>query len=515
MSPDLSPATSPVLSPAPSAGPSPEPSAAALTIADLHIDYRNGVRAVTDFNLTVERGQSVGIVGASGSGKTTVLRAILGLLPEGTRVRGAIRVDGRNLMGMSARELRTTRGKVLGYVSQDPFSACDPLRTVSHHVEEAWTAHGERAPRGFIAQGLGAMGIDDAARRMRQRPHQWSGGMLQRATTLAATVHDPVLTLADEPTSALDAELADEAIGLLRDTCAALLVVTHDLALAARHTDRVIVLHEGLIVEHGDSTAVLERPTSPFARALVAAARPPARAPAPPVAGAVVLRAEDVSKSYEVRGGGTVRAVRPTTLELRAGEVLGILGPSGSGKSTLLRLLAGMERPDTGTLTAGGGTVWGTGRAPRLPRRGFVMPVFQDPVASLDPRWPLWRTITEPLVLAGRRLSTEERRQVARTELDAVGMGDVDLSRLPGSLSGGQCQRVAFVRALVAGPAVIAADEPTASLDVEMAAVVGDLVRTAADKGAAVVVVSHDEVRLRSFADRLLRVASGVVTQID
>ncbi len=480
-----------------------------VRIDGLRVVYPNGYRALEIASLSVGRGETVGVVGASGSGKSTLLRAMLGLLPRGSHVDGMIEIGGRDVTALGEPERRALRGTLVGYVAQDPFAACDPLRRVRHHVEEAWAAHGERPGGSLIDDRLARIGIADPAPRSRQRPHQWSGGMLQRATTVAATAHDPVVTLADEPSSALDAEVADQALELLREACTSLVVVTHDLALAARHTDRLVVLDRGRVVEAGASRVLLTAPRHDVTRRLVRASAPQPRTSAKTVAsGELVVVAQGIAKSYE-SGGRTISAVRPVDVTVRAGEVTGILGASGSGKSTLLRLLSGMDRPDAGSVTFGSAAAWGRGSRPRLSRLGFAMPIFQDPVGSLDPRWPLWRSITEPLVLAQGRMSRRERRRRAQEALEEVGLGDIDPRRRPGSLSVGQCQRVAVVRALIAQPALLAADEPTASLDVEAAEVVGAMLRSAADAGAAVIVVSHDEARLRSYADRIVRMSEG------
>lgn len=487
----------------------------ALLVENLSVTYANGHRALDGVSLTIEAEGSLSIVGPSGCGKTTMLRAVLGLLPPGTVVTGRIEIDGHDVLTASPAALRELHGRSVGYVSQDPYAACDPLRRVRHHVAEAWVAVGEPAPSERIDAGLTRIGIPDPPRQSRQWPHQWSGGMLQRATTLAATVHDPSLTLADEPTSALDTDLADETLELLRSTSSALLLVTHDLALAVRHTDQVVVFYEGHLVERGHPKALLSVPQHKITQKLVAAACPTARLhPKSPSQGAVVIETNSITKTYTHKRH-SVTAVRSTSISVLSGEVLGLVGPSGSGKSTLLRLLAGMEKPDSGTLLAQGERVWGAGHGPRMPRKGFAMPVFQDPVASLDPRWPLWRTITEPLVLAGIKLDRHSRRALATHELFRVGMGDVGIDRLPGTLSVGQCQRVAIVRALISKPALLAADEPTASLDVEASAGISTMLREAADQGTAVVVVSHDENRLRSYADKVLRVRDGSVTHDD
>lgn len=465
----------------------------ALVVERLTVTYPDGRRALDGLSLEIGAGGRQAVVGRSGSGKTTLVRAILGLLPPGTRAEGSIRVDGQEVLGRTDSGLRGLRGRVIGYVPQDPFAACDPLRTVGHHVGEAWRAHGERPPDGAVASALTEVGIAAAQERCRQHPHQWSGGMLQRATLLAATAHNPLLTLADEPTSALDTELADDVLDLVRRRCGALLLISHDLALVARHTDAVVVLAAGRVVEEGPPETLLRTPAAPETQALVAAAavapRVATRPPAPAVASVT-----GVSRRY-----GAVTAVDDVTLTVGEGEIVGVVGRSGSGKSTLARLLGGMERPDTGTV----------GLVGARERPGFVMPIFQDPVASLDRRWALWRTLTEPLIGRGERPSRKRRRELAAEALERVGLADVGVDRLPGALSVGQAQRVAVARALVARPALLIADEPTASLDVASAAAITALLREIADAGTAMLVVSHDRTRLAGYADRIVRMAEG------
>ncbi|WP_216215395.1 ABC transporter ATP-binding protein [Amycolatopsis aidingensis] len=494
---------------------------AALDIRGLSVRYAGGTTALREVDLRVEQGECVGLVGESGCGKTTLVRAVLGLLPPRAGVAGAVSVAGREVRCAARDELRALRGRVAGYVGQDPYAACDPLRTVGHHVAEAWLAHGMRPGRGEVADRLGALGIPDPAARSRDYPHQFSGGMLQRATVAAATVHSPPLTIADEPTSALDADLARDALRTLRGASRSLLLVSHDLRLVAEFADRVVVLHEGEVVEEGPAERVLATPRSAPARRLVAAApgsldRPAAPAqqagPAGPaeagVDGAAVVAVREVRRHYG-RGRGRVRAVDGVSAEIAAGEILGVVGPSGSGKSTLLRLIGGMERPDGGSVRFDGTEAWpGRRSRPVLPRPGYVMPVFQDPRGSLDRRWALWRSITEPLVLAHGPLPVAERKRRAREALEPVGLGELDVTALPGQLSVGQAQRVALVRALIAEPALIVADEPTASLDSTTAADIAVLLRAAADNGTALAVVSHDLARLATYVDRTLELGA-------
>lgn len=483
-----------------------------LTVENLTVTYPNGHRALENVTLRVGIGERWGVVGQSGSGKTTLVRAILGLLPPGTHTVGSIRVDGREVLGASERALQELRGLHVGYVPQDPFAVYDPLRTVRHHVAEAWLAHGRTPPAGAVADALTAVGIEDAPRRIRNHPHQWSGGMLQRATLVTGTAHAPVLTLADEPTSALDAELADDVLTLLRRRCGAMLLISHDLALVARHTESVIVLADGRVVQRGPATTLLHAPAAEETRRLVAAAKPaprPSTSTARSGTGSVVAEVRGVSRRYG-RGPGAVTAVDDVSLTLTAGEVVGVIGRSGSGKSTLARIVGGMERPDTGTVMLNGRDAWSQRRTLRP---GFVMPIFQDPVASLDRRWALWRTLTEPLLARGERHSRTRRRELAREALARVGLTGIDVDRRPASLSVGQAQRVAIARALLARPALLIADEPTASLDVVAASEITALLRAVADDGTALLVVSHDQQRLASYADRIVTMTAGRLSQ--
>ncbi len=476
-----------------------------LRIHGLSICYRSGPPVLDGLDLDISPGECLALVGESGCGKTTLARAILGLLPGKTVITGTIELGGNYISQAPAKARRALLGKNLGYVAQDPYAACDPIRTVRHHIEEAWRAHRDPVPPGAIEERISALGISAAATRLRDRPHQWSGGMLQRASISAATVHDPELVLADEPTSALDAELADGILRAVRQASRSLLLISHDLRLVENHADRIAVLRGGRIVETSRTRAILAAPRHEYTRELLtsadsirATARPAGAAPRPGASQPVVT-VDRVSVTYR-SGTSEVHALRDASLAIHAGEIVGVAGPSGSGKSTLLRVASGIEEPASGTVTFGGGQI----SAPR----GYVMPVFQDPVASLDRRWPIWRSITEPVTVT-RRLARAERLTLARDALAQVRLGDLDPHRLPGQLSVGQCQRAAIARALIARPALIVADEPTASLDVTTAAGIADLLRLACQSGVAVALVSHDEALLGAIADRIVRIRDG------
>jgi oligopeptide/dipeptide ABC transporter ATP-binding protein len=244
-------------------------SAVPLAVTDLHVRYGDGTEAVRGIDLTVHDGERFAIVGESGCGKTSLLRACLGLLPAGAQATGSVVVAGTEVIGGGAGVLQALRGRIVGYVPQDPLRACDPLRRVVHHVEESWKAHGMRPGRATASGLLTQLGIRKAA--LAGYPHQWSGGMLQRATIAAATAHCPPLTLADEPTSALDADLADDVLHALSTNSRALLLVTHDLGLLRRHVDTIAICYAGRVVETGDAEEVLGSPRHPYTRALLAA----------------------------------------------------------------------------------------------------------------------------------------------------------------------------------------------------------------------------------------------------
>ncbi|HVI36167.1 MAG TPA: ATP-binding cassette domain-containing protein, partial [Gaiellales bacterium] len=384
-----------------------------LRIRGLTVRYSSGPAVLDGLDLDIGAGECLALVGESGCGKTTLARAILGLLPRHATVTGTVELLGNDIGHAPAKGRRALLGTHLGYVAQDPYAACDPIRTVRHHIEEAWRAHGAAVPPGVVEQRMSALSIDAAATRLGDRPHQWSGGMLQRASISAATVHDPELVLADEPTSALDAELADGVLHAVRRASRSLLLISHDLRLVENHADRIAVLRDGRIVETGRTGSIITTPRHEYTSQLRTAADSIRSAPRPaadsyrPSATPPVVTIDRVSVSYR-SGTAAIQALHDASLTVHAGEIVGIAGPSGAGKSTLLRIASGIEPPESGTVTFAGGQA----SAPR----GYVMPVFQDPVASLDRRWPIWRSITEPATVTAR-LSRPERLRLASEAL--------------------------------------------------------------------------------------------------
>lgn len=468
-----------------------------LQCQGLSLAYAGKGPTVRNINLRIDVGECVGLVGPSGSGKTTIARAILGLLPKGVETQGHLRFDGVDLLSLDEEEFRRLRGKKIGYVAQDPYQACDPLRQVGGHVAEAWRVHGEVPQAQAIEQRLDDAGVHTAGRVMMHYPHQWSGGMLQRASIVAATAHRPRLLVADEPTSALDAERADAIISSLKASGSAILLISHDLDLVMRHADRIALCDGGELVDSGAPAELLSQRGNTYTRRLIAATTTPFDRRLEP--GAPCLEAKALEKTYEV-AGHRHQALAKCDLVVRQGEIVGISGPSGCGKSTLLRLLAGMESGDAGRVE----------RSAAARHAGAIMPVFQDPVASLDARWPVWRSVVEPLTARHLpRQSRAELRRQAEAALASVGLAHIDPLSLPGELSSGQCQRVCLARALVANPAVILADEPTSALDTLAKRQVLDLMIAAASRGTAIVMVSHDRKMLSQVATRVLTMQEG------
>jgi len=473
-----------------------------LTASHLTIGYRDGTPVVQDASFAIGAGECLALVGQSGSGKTTIARAILGLLPPGAVARGGLHLGDTDLLAADEAAFRALRGRSIGYVAQDPYQACDPLRPVHDHVVDAWQVHGMRSPDRVALDRLSGVGIAQAETVIWDHPHTWSGGMLQRASIVAARAHNPPLVVADEPTSALDAARADETIAALKASGSAVLLISHDLDLVMRHADRVAICHRGRIVEIGTPHQLETAPRDDYTRRFVRAARVVTQRRARgPVGGAPLLVADGMSRAYR-RGNSQQDAVKGASLSIHPGEIVGITGPSGCGKSTLLRMLAGIERPSDGKLQ----------RDAALNHPGAIMPIFQDPVASLDSRWPVWRSVSEPLTAGGMpKLSRHEREQRARVLLAQLGLGDIDTAALPGELSTGQCQRISVARASIARPRLLVADEPTSALDTLAAAQVLDLLDTAARDGTAILLVSHDRNLLNAFCHRVVEMDQGVL----
>ncbi|GAA1735400.1 ABC transporter ATP-binding protein [Brachybacterium phenoliresistens] len=519
-----------------------------LSVQDLAVAY-GGTTVLEDVRLTLAPGEKLALVGESGSGKSTTIAAILGLLPGAGRIiGGSIRYRGQELVGAPEAVREGLRGQGIALVPQDPMSNLNPTLRVGDHVADALRASGRRDRDGIARDVVRLMteaGIPDAERRRRQFPHEFSGGMRQRVLIAIALAGDPDVIIADEPTSALDVSVQKQILDHLEHLVAqrgmSLLLVTHDLGVAADRTDTILVMHRGRVVERGTPATVLRTPAEDYTRRLVAASPTlevtpreesgaatvgPAGSSADGAAdgsqpqagssagGGDVLRVQDLRKTYRLRGGrGEVRALDGISLSAPRGRTTAIIGESGSGKSTLAKIVLGLETADSGTVHLDGQAVGAASRAERRLLRRFAQPVFQDPYSSLDPTWTIERIIAEPLAVFGIGSRAERRDRVAEL-LDQVAMPRSAAARLPGELSGGQRQRVAIARALSSSPQLLVCDEAVSALDVlvqdQILELLGDLQHRL---GVSCLFITHDLAVVANLADQVVVMHRGGIVE--
>ncbi|WP_066947283.1 dipeptide ABC transporter ATP-binding protein [Streptomyces lushanensis] len=500
-----------------------------IEVEDLTVDFVSGgetVRAVDGLSFSLAAGRAIGLVGESGSGKSTVAGALLGLhRGTGARVGGAVRVGGTDVGTASDRELRALRGAVAAMVFQDPLSSLDPYYAVGDQIAEVYRVHTDatrRAARARAVEVLDRVGIPDAARRAHARPHEFSGGMRQRTLIAMALACEPRLLIADEPTTALDVTVQAQILDLLHDlraeTGMGLLLVTHDVGVAAESVDEVLVMRHGREVERGPVAEVLGAPKRTYTRTLLSSVprvdTPVARAAAQPrpAAGEVLLEAVGLRREFR-RGRRSVAAVDGVSLTVGAGETLGVVGESGSGKTTLGRMLVRLLDPTDGRLRYRGAEIAAASEKELRPHRRELQMIFQDPVASLNPRRSVGESVADPLRAAG---AADEERIVARVRelLERVGLDPDRYDRYPHEFSGGQRQRVGIARALAAEPRLIVCDEPVSALDVTtQAQVVALLAELQRELGLALVFIAHDLAVVRQVSDRVAVMRDGRIVE--
>ncbi|WP_265522367.1 dipeptide ABC transporter ATP-binding protein [Oerskovia flava] len=511
-----------------------------LEIEGLEVGYRTRgggtYRAVRGVDLTVARGEIVALVGESGSGKSTLAHAALHLLSRGGSVTaGTIRLAGRDLGDLTDKEWEQVRGREIGLVPQDPTVSLNPVARVGDQVAEVLVIHGvarRKEARRRAVELLRQAGIDDPEARARQYPSQLSGGMRQRVLIAIAIAARPRLLVADEPTSALDVtvqrRILDHLDGLVRELGTAVLLITHDLGVAADRADRLVVLERGVVVEEGPAEQVLRDPQHPYTRQLIAAA-PSLSSARLVVGGSVaessrpvgrpdgsVLAVRGLRKEFPLPRGAARRslvAVDDVSFTVRRGETYALVGESGSGKSTTARLALRLERPTAGRIDFEGTDITDVrGRELRRLRRGFQV-VYQSPYASLDPRFTVEQIITEPL-RAYQVGSASERADRARSLVDDVALPAEVLRRGARELSGGQRQRVAIARAIALHPALVVLDEPVSALDVSVQAQILELlVRLQAEHGLTYLFISHDLAVVRQISDHVGVMQAGRVVE--
>jgi peptide/nickel transport system ATP-binding protein len=518
---------------------------------------RGEVRAVDGISFSVAPGEVLGLVGESGSGKSITGFSIIGLIDEpGRIVEGSIKLEGRELVGLSGHELRAIRGIVISMVFQDPMMTLNPVLSIGTQIKLALEAHeniSSSEARERAIKALAQVRISEPERKVDFFPHQFSGGMRQRVAIAIALLHRPKLIICDEPTTALDVSIQAEILAEMKELVAelgtALIWISHDLAVVSSIADRVAVMKSGNIVEIGPALGVLTKPQHDYTKALlealpsrakpgelllrgsgIADAAPPPRKSAtanlPPL-GSPYLVIDNAAKRFEkpvgvlhglaIRSGlsqpvAVVKAVDGVSITVKRGEVLGLVGESGSGKSTLGRMAAGITVPTSGAIRLNGQPVMSAGRSPsKITTR--IQTIFQDPFASLNGRMRIGDIVAEG-PLAHRLVSRADAPDYVREWLAAVGLDPAFTNRFPHQFSGGQRQRIAIARALAMQPDVIVCDEPVASLDVSIQAqIINLLIRLRSELDLSLLFISHDLSVVRHLCDRVAIMYQGRIVE--
>ncbi|MGD0699267.1 MAG: ABC transporter ATP-binding protein [Trebonia sp.] len=517
-----------------------------LRVEGLSVGYRSRrdtVNAVRDVSFTVAQGETVALVGGSGSGKSTTAHSIVRLLPPTAMIgSGRIQLDGDELTTLRPRALRSVRGRRIGLIPQDPAVSLNPVMRIGRQVAEVLLLHALADRRNapvLAVEALAAAGLDQPSARARQYPHELSGGMRQRVLIAIALVARPSLVIADEATSALDVtvqrQVLDHLETMTRELGTSVLMITHDLGVAADRADRILVMDQGSIVETGTPDQVLRSPEHPYTKSLIQAApslaavtaRPRSAVPVGSAAAVTraeasrpataALEAEHLVRDFQVPGaaGGktTFRAVDDVSLSVAHGETLGLVGESGSGKTTVARILLRLVAPTSGRVLIDGQDVTQV-RGERLRKlRQEIQYVFQNPYTSLNPKMTVGDIVAEPLRSFGVGGRAEQRPR-AVSWLDRVGLPASAADRRPAELSGGQRQRVAIARALVIDPRLVVLDEPVSALDVLIQAQILSLLASLQQEfGVSYLFISHDLAVIRRIAHRVSVMSHGQVVE--
>ena len=473
-----------------------------------------GTIVVNNVSLSLAPGEVLGIVGESGSGKTLLARAIIGLEPPAIRrTAGTIRFEGQDIATLTPKAMRSLRGSRIGMVFQEPMTSLNPSMTIGRQLEEGLVLHraGDAAQRrAAILDMLRRIGIADPEAALAAYPHQFSGGMRQRIMLASVMLLKPALLIADEPTTALDAVVQREVLELTRDHGTAVLMISHDLSMVARYTDRVVVMCRGDLIEQNDTAEILARPQQPYTRQLLNAM--PHRSPAREVpAGAPIVEVRGLIVDYPGKQG-MKRALHGIDLSVQPREVVAVVGGSGSGKTTLGRAIAGLVQPSQGDILFAGRAIAKSDESWRAYRLNCQM-VFQDPYASLDPRMTIGQLIGEALRVVPD-LSRAQKAARILEGLDEVGLEKKFADRYPHELSGGQRQRVAIARAVVRRPSFVIADEPVSALDVTVRAQVLALFLELQQRhGFSCLFISHDLGVVEQVADRVVVMQQGRIVE--
>jgi len=505
----------------------PEP---LVRVEDLSVDFRSSgkdTHAVRNVSFDIGKGETVALVGESGSGKTVTALSILRLLPypAASHPSGSILFKGEDLMALPLDGLRHVRGNQISMIFQEPMTSLNPLHTIEQQIGEVLKIHrglSDRAARERVLDLLNKVGIEDPKGRLASYPHQLSGGQRQRVMIAMALANEPDLLIADEPTTALDvtiqAQILDLLLQLKDEFHMAMLLITHDLGIVRKMADRVCVMHNGEIVERGETADIFEAPQHPYTKHLLAS-EPKGSPPAVNAKAPVILAAKDLRVWFPIRRGflrsvvGHIKAVDGIDLEVKEGQTLGVVGESGSGKTTLglalLRLIS-----SEGPIVYLGNRIDDYDSKRMRPLRRDMQIVFQDPYGSLSPRLSVGQIIEEGLLIQKPDMDRAERRERVSRALKEVGLEPSFSDRYPHEFSGGQRQRIAIARALVLEPKFLILDEPTSALDVSVQAQIVDLLRDLQKRHKlAYLFISHDLKVVRALANTIIVLRHGKVVE--
>jgi peptide/nickel transport system ATP-binding protein len=523
-----------------------------LSIRDLKVAFRLGERgsvtlakAVDGVSFDIPEHTTVALVGESGSGKSVTAMSIINLLPDNAQRSGVIEYNGRDLMKASLPELQALRGKEIACVFQDPMTSLNPVFTVGQQLAEPLQRHMKLGRHAAIERAealMNEVGIPEPRRRLDSHPHELSGGQQQRVMIAMALACEPKLLIADEPTTALDVTIQRQILELIAKLQErhrmSVLFISHDLALVGEIADHVVVMRQGIVREQGPVARIFQQPHDLYTKALLAC-RPsvantsarlpvidehiegitPTRPAKPKDPNAqVLLEVRALAKSFFLREGlfgkREFKAVRDVNFKLRRGHTLGVVGESGSGKTTMGLTLLRLHEPTAGEVLFDGRNLLTLSDHERQAMRRRIQIVFQNPYASLNPRFTIGQTLTEPMTIHGIGANLAEREQRARTLLGKVGLDDTAFGKYPHEFSGGQRQRIAIARCLTLEPEVLVLDEAVSALDVSVQAQVLNLLKDLQDDlGLAYVFISHDLGVVRFVSDEVLVMKDGEVVE--
>ncbi|MDG1462666.1 MAG: ABC transporter ATP-binding protein [Gammaproteobacteria bacterium] len=507
-----------------------------LEIANLSVGFTGRDRvtpAVKDLSYTLNASETLGIVGESGSGKTQSVLSIMGLLPENAVVSGSVWFGGTELLSLSQKQLNGIRGKEIAMIFQDPMTSLNPHLTIGNQMSLVARRHLGKNKAAAIQESfrmLDAVRIPEAANRLTQYPHELSGGMRQRVMIATALLCQPQLLIADEPTTALDVTVQAQILDLMRelqkDFATSTLLITHDMGVVAGLCDRVLVMRQGENVEYDSVGKVFAAPQHEYTRALLAAV-PRLNDPGTqlnslgPEDAKNALKVSDLEVEFRAPAEGllkpyqTLKALRGIGFSLSPGETLGVVGESGCGKSTLARALLHLLEPSAGDVVFLGDSLGSLSAKELQSKRTDMQIIFQDPLASLNPRMTVADILCEPLDTFEPTLSRHEKLQRAARLMKKVGLDSDQLYRYPHEFSGGQCQRIGIARALMFEPKLIVCDEPVSALDVSVQAkVVELLIELQKELGISLVFVAHDLAVVRQVSHRIMVMYLGKAVEI-